>query len=142
MKELKPEDFPHQTFDKIRYADTDQQGHVNNAVFSTYLETGRAEILYDIELPLLDEDASYVIVALNNIDYLHEITWPGKVEIGTGFTKIGNSSIKIYQQLFQNNICVTTAETVIVQVDDKTGKSKPLTEDAKQKLSRWMLKND
>lgn len=27
-------DFPLQTFDKVRYADTDRQGHVNNAAFA------------------------------------------------------------------------------------------------------------
>lgn len=27
-------DFPLQTFDKVRYADTDRQGHVNNAGFA------------------------------------------------------------------------------------------------------------
>jgi acyl-CoA thioester hydrolase len=31
------EDFPFQTFDKVRYADTDRQGHVNNAAFATFL---------------------------------------------------------------------------------------------------------
>jgi acyl-CoA thioester hydrolase len=40
------ETYPHVTHDKLRYSDTDRQGHVNNAVFSTYLETGRVEIFY------------------------------------------------------------------------------------------------
>jgi acyl-CoA thioester hydrolase len=39
--ELGWEDFPHQTFEKVRYGDTDAQGHVNNAIFPEYLETGR-----------------------------------------------------------------------------------------------------
>ena len=33
--------------DNIRYRDTDRQGHVNNAVLSTFPETGRVELLYD-----------------------------------------------------------------------------------------------
>src|ERR1700722_2154599 len=44
-------DFALHTYDKLRYADTDRQGHVNNAVFSTALETGRAEFLYDPDAP-------------------------------------------------------------------------------------------
>lgn len=44
MDALSLEDFPLRTYDKIRYADTDQQGHVNNAVFATFLETGLAFI--------------------------------------------------------------------------------------------------
>ena len=39
------EDFPARATDTIRYADTDRQGHVNNAVFSTFLETGRVMFL-------------------------------------------------------------------------------------------------
>lgn len=30
MKALKLEDFPSKTFDKIRYVDTDRQGHVKD----------------------------------------------------------------------------------------------------------------
>jgi acyl-CoA thioesterase FadM len=29
------------TYDKLRYNDTDRQGHVNNAIFATFFETGR-----------------------------------------------------------------------------------------------------
>jgi acyl-CoA thioester hydrolase len=34
-------DFAVYSVDKLRYGDTDRQGHVNNAVFATFLETGR-----------------------------------------------------------------------------------------------------
>ena len=34
-----PDAFPSRTHDKLRYNDTDRQGHVNNAVFSTFLES-------------------------------------------------------------------------------------------------------
>lgn len=138
MKELKLTDFPVQSFDKIRYADTDRQGHVNNATFSTFLETGRVEFLYNAEYPLLAEGASFVIASLK-LNFLKEITWPGQVEIGTGMIKIGNSSIVMYQQLFQQGQCMATAETVIVQVDDQTGRSKPLTPQAKKMLEQWII---
>lgn len=130
--------FPLRTFDKIRYSDTDRQGHVNNAVFSTYLETGRVELLCKADLALLSESASFVIAALN-LNFLKEILWPGQVDIGTGILKIGTSSIKIYQQLFQNGHCVASAETVIVQVDNSSGQSLPLTEEARIVLNQWLL---
>jgi acyl-CoA thioester hydrolase len=37
MKFLTLPDFSLQAFDKLRYADTDRQGHVNNANFFTFL---------------------------------------------------------------------------------------------------------
>lgn len=131
-------DFPLKTFDKIRYADTDRQGHVNNATFSIFLETGRVEVLYNPAFPILAENASFVIASLK-LEFLKEIIWPGQVDIGTGILKVGNSSIKIFQKLFQNESCVASAETVIVQVGNGTGRSAPLSEQAKETLAGWLL---
>lgn len=140
MPPLNYQDFPLKTFDKLRYADTDRQGHINNAVFSTFLETGRVEVLYNPTLPILRDGASFVIVSLK-LDFLKEITWPGQVEIGTGLLKIGNSSMTLFQKLFQNGACVAKAETVIVQVEDVTRQSTPLSEHARQTLRGWLLEH-
>lgn len=139
MNHLQLKDFPLQTFDKIRYADTDRQGHVNNAVFASFLETGRVEFLYAAESPVLAEGSSFVIVSLH-LNFIKEIKWPGQIEIGTGILKIGNSSVKIHQKLFQNGQCVADAETTIVQVDHLSGLANPLTDAAKSRLQQWMLK--
>ncbi len=131
-------DFPLHTFDKVRYADTDRQGHVNNAAFATFLETGRVEFLYAPQSPLAADGAAFVIVNLN-LNLLAEINWPGQVEIGTAVTKVGNSSVSLYQGLFQDGRCVATAETVIVQMNEQTRKSQPLTDTAKAFLTRHQL---
>ncbi|MFC2089072.1 acyl-CoA thioesterase [Calditrichota bacterium] len=138
MNELKLEDFPLKTYDKIRYVDTDRQGHVNNATFSSFLESGRVEILYNPEYPIRSHDSSFVIASLK-LDFLKEIEWPGQVDIGTGILKIGNSSIILFQKLFQNDICVANAETIIVQVHNGSGQSSPLTRKAKLTLGGWLL---
>ena len=137
MDNLSLEDFPLIASDKIRYADTDRQGHVNNAVFATFLETGRVELLYNKDYDLLDEGASFVIASLS-LNFLDEIVWPGTVDIGTGILKIGNSSIKMHQRLFQNGKQVATAETIIVQT--RNSKSLVLTEKTKVLLEKWLLK--
>ena len=131
-------DFPFQTFDKVRYADTDRQGHVNNAAFSTFLETGRVEFLYNPQSPLATEEAAFVIVNLN-LNLLAEINWPGRVEIGTAVTKVGNSAVSLYQGWFQDGRLVATAATVIVQMNEQTRKSHPLTDAAKAFLSQQQL---
>ncbi len=131
-------DFPSVTFDKIRYGDTDRQGHVNNAVFSAFLETGRVELLYDPDFPKLSDDTSFVIVSLNLV-FISEINWPGRVDIGTGVLKIGSSSIMIFQKLFQNDVLVASAETVIVQVNHVEKRSTPLSEKARASLEKWLL---
>ncbi len=139
MTKLKLEDFPYQTQDKVRYGDTDRQGHVNNIHFSEFLETGRVELLYHPEHPLHQENSSFVIVQ-NNVSLLNEIHWPGTVEIGSGVVKLGNSSITFYQQLFQHGVVVAQAETVIVHVDNQTHQSTPLSDHARAVLSQFILK--
>ncbi len=136
--QLHLEAFPSQAFDKIRYGDTDRQGHVNNAVFSTFLETGRVELLFAAELPLMSESNSFVIASLN-LQLLAEINWPGKVDIGTGVLDIGNSSIRLFQGVFQEGQCVATAETVIVQVSNTTRRSDRLSDQARASVARFQL---
>ncbi len=131
------EDFPLKTYDKIRYADTDRQGHVNNALFSTFLETGRTEFLYAKE-PLHAENASFVI-ANQNLDLLSEIKWPGTVQIGTVVTRIGSSSFSLFQGLYQNGKLTAVADTVIVQMDEHTRKSKHLSPETKEQLKRYLV---
>lgn len=138
LKSLTYIDYPHRTYDKIRYRDTDRQSHVNNSVFSTFFETGRVEFMVNPDLPIAEPDCSFVIASIKT-DFINEINWPGIIEIGTGITKIGNSSITIVQGLFQNNQLVGTAESVIVQVNNITKKSYPLSAEAKKVLQAYIL---
>lgn len=127
-------DYPLHTYEKLRYADTDRQGHINNAVFSTMLETGRVELLYAPQAPLADAGCAFVIASLR-LDFRGEIRWPGTVDIGTRVARIGNSSLTLEQALFQDGSCVATAETVIVQMDEGTRRAHPLPAETAQRLS-------
>lgn len=121
------EQFPLTTFEKLRYADTDRQGHVNNAVFATMLETGRVEVLYNPQQPLAAPDGSFVIAQLT-LNFRAEINWPGQVQIGTRVAAIGRSSLTLEQALFQAGQCAATATTVIVHINQETRRSQPLAE--------------
>src|ERR1700686_4049257 len=128
-------DFPSRTHEKLRYGDTDRQGHVNNAVFVTFLETGRVAMLEAGERPAREAGFSFVIARLV-LDYRAEIFWPGTVEIGTAVKAIGNSSTTFIQALFQGDKCVATAESVLVQVDNETHRSAPLSATARAFLEQ------
>lgn len=93
-------DFPLRARDKLRYRDTDRQGHVNNSVFSTFLETGRVELIYDRARQLVEPGAAFVIARLE-LDFRAELLWPGEVEIGSRIASIGRSSIRLEQAIFQ-----------------------------------------
>jgi acyl-CoA thioester hydrolase len=130
--------YPSRTSTDIRYADLDRQGHVNNAVFSTFSEIGRVAFLYDPERPLAPDGASFVIARLA-IDFRTELFWPGTVDIGTGVRDIGRSSITLAQGLFNEGRCVATVEGVIVMQDEETRRSRPLPPDTIAALREFML---
>jgi acyl-CoA thioester hydrolase len=138
QKQLTITAFPFVTFDKVRYGDTDRQGHVNNAVFATFFETGRVEMLYQPSHEFLSDDCSFV-VAKSTLDLLAEIHWPGQVDVGTGIVRIGNSSLVIAANLYQHGQLVATSETIVVQVSNITKTSTPITEEIKQKLKSFQI---
>lgn len=125
--------FPSRAFDKLRYADTDRQGHVNNSVFSTALETGRVELLYAPDAGIVETHKSFVIARLE-LDFRGELTWPGEVAIGTRVEAVGRTSFTLVQALFQRERCVALARTVIVQVDDETRRATSLSAAAAARL--------
>jgi acyl-CoA thioester hydrolase len=127
-------DFPAQTFDKLRYGDTDRQGHINNAVFASLCETGRVSVLHTPS-PLADPGCAFVIARLD-LNYHAELFWPGTVEIGTAVTAVGNSSITFAQALFQNAACAATATSVVVQVNQASRRPQALSEKARERAKR------
>ena len=135
--ELTYKSFSLKTFDKVRFADTDMYGHVNNALFLTFLETGQSEMT-EFE-SLVQENNSSPVLASVKLDLLNEITWPGTIEIGTGVIRIGNSSVTLIQGLFQNGFNVAIAETILVQMDNTTRKSKPLSDEMKEVLKTYLM---
>lgn len=132
----KASDFPLVAHEKIRYGDTDRQGHVNNAVYATYFECGRVEIIQSMQ-DIFSEDDAFVLATIT-IDYLAEVLWPGEIEIRTRLTKVGNSSIALEQLLINEGEVRAKATSVMVLTNTSTRRSAPLSDAAKERLSTFM----
>ena len=65
------------TSQRLRFCDTDQLGHVNNAVYAEMFEAGRVEMLAPLRPARAGPHA--VVIARLEIDYLREMNWPGEV---------------------------------------------------------------
>jgi acyl-CoA thioester hydrolase len=117
--------YPHWTFDKLRLGDTDRQGHVNNAVFATFAETGRIELFRDMTATLWRDGLNFVVVRVE-IDYRAELHWPGQVDIGTRIVAVGRTSFRLEHGIFVGEKCVSTAISVMVTIDANTRRPTPL----------------
>jgi acyl-CoA thioester hydrolase len=118
--------YPLWTTDIIRYGDTDRQGHVNNAVFATFFESGRTRFFAERNPALRTPETEFVIVRLE-IDFRAELFFPGQVDIGTRVLAIGRSSFRLGQAVFSGDNCAATAACVMVLLDAESRKAWPLS---------------
>ncbi len=129
-------DCPHRVTDIIRYADLDPQGHVNNAVFATYFESGRVAMFRGPDLGIGVPNATFVLVR-QEIDFLHELRWPGNVEIGTALAVLGRSSFTVVQTIFHADVCAAAGRATLVMLDTGSRRARPLTQEAIARLEQW-----
>jgi acyl-CoA thioester hydrolase len=113
------------TQDKLRYNDTDRQGHVNNAVYATLFETGRVGFVEAAREQVAGVGSEFVVARVV-IDFRAELHYPGIVDIGTSVRSIGRSSIVLAHAVFKDGRCAASGESVLVQLDTVTRRSAPL----------------
>jgi acyl-CoA thioester hydrolase len=130
-------DFPVRVTEIIRFGDLDRQGHVNNAVFATYLESGRVGVIYDAEQGLQVEGATTVMARIE-INFMRELHWPGTLEIGTAVGEIGRSSYVFTQAAFHDSACAATGRATMVVIDKETRRAMPLPPVLIERLKRLM----
>lgn len=138
MAQMQREEFPIQTVEKLRFGDTDSQGHINNAVFATLFESGRVAFLYDPANAMPPSGHQFVIAEIT-IKFMDEMTYPGDVTISTGVTRIGNSSFALFQLLTKDDRICAQARSVIVLTDRRTRKSAPLPDQTRARLTQLLI---
>ena len=126
-----PRVYRHWTGDTIRFSDTDAAGHVNNVAYAAYCETGRLAYAYSVLLPDRAPEESFILARIS-IDYRRECRWPGTVRIGTAPMKLGSTSITLGSGVFKDDLCVCTAEAVVVF--RQAGKPAPIPERIRARL--------
>ena len=114
-----PAHFPFWTEEKLRIADTDLNGHINNGAYGAFFEAGRGELLTEIAGPPQTRVVAMALARVE-IDYLRELHYPGRVRIGTCVARIGGSSFSLQQALFAGEACHAAALSVMVVLDRET----------------------
>ena len=110
---------------EIRWSDLDPYGHVNHAVFLTYLEEVRDEWLARI----VGDDALGYVVARVEIDYRRELTQSDdRVVARIRLDSLGTSSVRTLEELIvSDDVLAAEAKTVLVACDEQH-RPRPLTD--------------
>ncbi|MFN2135235.1 MAG: acyl-CoA thioesterase [Candidatus Promineifilaceae bacterium] len=132
-------EFPYVTTVEVAFRDIDAFGHVNNAVFFSYMEYARVkfaiqlfsgtelatESLLDIPLILVEATCSYRSPAL-----LSE-----KLVLGVGLSRFGNTSFDlVYRLEGEDGRLVAIGKTIQVMYNYATGSAFPIPQSIRDRV--------
>jgi Predicted thioesterase len=114
----------------VRFRDLDAMGHLNNAVYSTFLEQAR--------LAFLEPQGAQVtsmILARLEIDFRSPVELGETVEISVTATRIGTKSFDLEYVLRAGDRTVAEAKTVLVAYDYENAQSMEIPNEWKERLA-------
>ena len=110
----------------VRFADCDPMGHLNNAIFSTFLE--QARLAYG-------GGQNDIILARTEIDFRSPVFAGETVEIAVQPGRVGTKSFELLYELRAADRVVAEAKTVLVGYDYERNASTDVPEGWKRRLA-------
>lgn len=116
----------------VRFRDIDSMGHVNNAVYATYLEQARVGYFGSVlSLPL---DAVETVLARVEIDFRRPVELGETVTVTLSVPELGTSSIPMDYEVTVEGEVAATASSVQVVYDADSGRSRPIPEAWRERI--------
>lgn len=118
-----------------RFVETDALGHINNTVLPVWFEDARTP-LFEMFCPGMDPNNWHLIIAKIEVDFLGELFYGKTVEIRTYMKKIGNSSMVIGHEAWQEGEMRAEGSAIMVHFDHDTKSSKPIPDNIRTVLEQ------
>lgn len=116
--------FKVRTAIQIRFNDIDGLGHVNNSVYSQYFDQGRMHYFQQLNNGNpVDWHEARLIIASTHTEFLKPIFLNEQPDVLTTVYKLGNKSLKMFQQLSDKvtGEIKATCKSVMVGFDPNSG---------------------
>jgi acyl-CoA thioester hydrolase len=120
--------------ERVRFRDLDPMGHVNNAVFLTYIESARFAFLKHIGAAPTLEDMN-LVVARVEIDFRAPVRLGDEIEVTARASRFGDKSFDLDHELRVDGRIVAEAKTVLVTYDYSTREAVPIPDEWREKLA-------
>ncbi len=127
--------FPYAMPIAVRFRDIDGMGHVNNAVYFTYIEAARTEYLMQVMGAKTMGEVDW-IVATASLNFRRAVAYGDPIEVRVRPAKVGTTSFTLYYEIWdtRDNAVVADGETVIVMFDYGSRAKKPIDAATRRKL--------
>lgn len=131
------DDFRHRTSLQVRFRDIDAFGHVNNAVFFSYVEQARIRYLLDVLRPDEPFDRLPLILARVELDFRSPIFFGDEVTVETRVDRIGRTSLGMSHRMTAGAEArlVGDVQTVLVTYDYERMVPTPVPDEWRDLLS-------
>jgi acyl-CoA thioester hydrolase len=126
--------FPFVHRERVRYRDLDAFGHVNNAVYLTYLEETRNAFLAHLGLVRGVADIR-MILARTEIDFRSPLGLGEEVEIGVRPGRLGTKSFDLEYELHAGGRVVARAKAVLVTYDYEQSAPIPVPDEWRERMA-------
>lgn len=129
--------FRHRTTLQVRFRDIDAFGHVNNAVFFSYVEQARIRYLLDV----LESEASFdrlpLILARVELDYRSPIFYGETVAVATRIGRVGRTSFGMSHRMTagEDDRLVAEVESVLVTYDYAAASPMPVPDEWRRRFA-------
>jgi acyl-CoA thioester hydrolase len=110
---------------EVRFRDLDAMGHVNNAVYVTYFEHGRAAVFRDLFGVRSVSDIDF-IVARMEVDYRRPVLLSDPVLLQLRLAEVGRTSFAVEYRLLASGELAAEGRSVQVFYDFEKGVKKPV----------------
>ncbi|RLM51257.1 MULTISPECIES: thioesterase family protein [unclassified Halorubrum] len=120
----------------VRFRDIDALGHVNNAVYATYVEQARTRYFRDV----LDIDISQssTVLASLSVDFRRPIELPDEtVTVTVELADLGRSSATMTHEIRVGDAVAAEAEATVVALDPETGEPAPIPEEHRAEMESY-----
>jgi acyl-CoA thioester hydrolase len=124
-----------------RFSETDALGHISNTILPVWFEDARQPV-FKLFTPTLDIKTWPLILARFEVDFTAQIFYGHEVLIKTGFSRLGNSSLEVYQEAWQRGQRTARGRTTLVHFDYQAQQAKPIAGELRESLSRYMVSPD
>ena len=130
------DEFRHRTALGVRFRDIDAFGHVNNAVYLTWIENARIEFLRRIgTFAKPDTREMTMILARVELDFRAPVGFGDEIEVGVRTARLGTKSFDLEYELRRGDEVVANATTVLVAYDYESKSSRELPDEWRRRLA-------
>jgi len=120
--------------ERVRFRDLDAKGHVNNAVFLTYIESARVAFVQHLGAAATLEDMSFIVARIE-IDFRAPVGFGEEVAIAVRASRFGDKSFDLDYELRVGGKIVAEAKSVLVGYDYERRESIPVPERWQRRLT-------